>query len=67
MTLGPGKYDDLCTYAREQADAAGAIVIVFHGKFGNGFAVQLPPVLIAGIPRVLRELADEIEGSIPRA
>lgn len=65
MPLGPGKYDNLCTHVREQAKAAGAIVIVFHGEFGNGFACQLPPVLLPGMPDTLRALADEIEASIP--
>ena len=28
MAEGPGKYDDLCTYVREQANAQGVLLIV---------------------------------------
>lgn len=38
MALGPGKYDDLCTYVREKAKAEGAIVIVYGGERGQGFS-----------------------------
>ncbi len=65
MPEGPGKYDDLCTYVREGAEAAAVIVIVLHGKHGDGFSVQarheLPPLEIA---RVLRRVAEQIEGDV---
>jgi hypothetical protein len=43
MALGPGKYDDLCTFVRERAgigDQGGVIVIVVGGSKGNGFSCQ---------------------------
>lgn len=40
MPLGPGKYDDVCTYVREETEASAAIVIVVGGKHGPGFSVQ---------------------------
>lgn len=40
MAMGPGKYDDLATYVREQAQATGVIVIVVGGNKGAGFAQQ---------------------------
>lgn len=40
MALGPGKYDELCTQAREGAQAEGAVVVIFNGTRGTGFSVQ---------------------------
>lgn len=40
MGIGPGKYDELCTLAREGAQAEGAVVIIFKGTRGSGFSVQ---------------------------
>ena len=40
MGHGPGKYDDLCTQARNTAKAAGVVLIVFGGEKGDGFSVQ---------------------------
>ena len=59
--LGPGKYDDLCGYVREKAEAIGAIVIIFQGKDGHGFSCQLPAEAISGIPDILRQIAKQIE------
>lgn len=63
MPLGHGKYDDLCTYVREQAEAEGAIVIVFGGNKGPGFAVQSSLGVLLQMPALLRFVADEIERS----
>jgi hypothetical protein len=63
MPLGPGKYDKECTLVRESAEAAGAAIIVLHGKAGNGFSVQMPPVLLPTLPSLLRTMADQIEAS----
>ena len=62
MAKGPGKYDDLCTLVREQAEAKGAIVIVLGGNKGFGFAVQLEPGIAVKLPELLRDMADQIEG-----
>jgi hypothetical protein len=61
MTTGPGKYDDLCTYVREKAEALGVVVLVFDGNNGSGFSVQTPPSLAAALPAMLRDMADQIE------
>ena len=59
--LEPGKYDGICTYVREKAEALGAIVIVFQGKDGVGLSSQLPAEAISGIPDILRQIAKQIE------
>jgi hypothetical protein len=41
--MATGKYDDLCTYVREQTKADGVVVIVVGGDKGHGFAVQCDP------------------------
>lgn len=61
MAVGPGKYDDLCTYVREHAQASAAVVIVADGKHGSGFSVQAPLEMQLALPKVLRELADLLE------
>ena len=66
MPLGPGKYDDLCTYVREKAHAASAIVIIGGGDKGAGFSMQAPFVELIKLPHILRTVADEIEESLKR-
>lgn len=61
MPIGAGKYDDLCTYVRENSDADGAIVIVLNGKLGNGFSVQAIAEITATLPVLLRSMAEQIE------
>lgn len=68
MAIGPGKYDDLATAAREAAEAEGVILIVVGGIRGSGFAVQLEGAdLVQRLPKILRHLADEIEVNGPTA
>jgi hypothetical protein len=65
MTVGPGKYDDLCTVVREKANAAAAIVIVIGGTKGSGFSVQCDPPTLARLPDVLETMARQLrEGAI---
>lgn len=66
MSVGPGRYDDLCTAARENAMAEGALLIVFNGKFGDGFSAQLSPGLLLGVPAILRDVAQQIETSFAK-
>ena len=61
MALGPGKYDDLATWVREQAEARGVIVLVIGGKLGSGFSAQATAAVTARLPALLRQLADDIE------
>lgn len=64
--IGPGKYDDLCTYVREQAKAEAAIVIILNGEKGNGFSCQIDakhrelPVLL-NVPEILRQTLAQME------
>lgn len=37
---GPGKYDALCTYVREQTNAGTVVLIILEGDDGHGFSVQ---------------------------
>jgi hypothetical protein len=48
---------------REYTKASGVIVVVFNGTFGNGFSVQAVPEIVASVPAILRELANEIDRS----
>jgi hypothetical protein len=61
MAIGPGKYDELATHARESAQAAGVILIVFGGANGNGFSVQADAETMIRIPSILRTVADDVE------
>lgn len=61
MPLGPGKYDPECTKIQKATDAAGVVLIVFHGDRGSGFSVAAELGVLAALPRILRETADSIE------
>jgi hypothetical protein len=63
MPLGPGKYDDLCTYVRRQAKADGAVVIVLNGNKGHGFSVQADLMSTVLLPELLETLAADIRKS----
>lgn len=64
MAIGPGKYDAECTELRKRLEAEGGILIaVFNGAKGDGFSAQLTPRYAAALPRMLRQMADEIERS----
>jgi len=61
MTIGPGKYDDLCTIVREKAKAKGAIVIVIGGDRGGGFSCQFDDlVMMEMVPELLEGVAQQI-------
>lgn len=58
--IGPGKYDDICTNARLQAAAEGAVLMIVGGKAGSGFSVQGPTRLHANLPTLLEDMAETI-------
>jgi hypothetical protein len=64
MAMGPGKYDDLCTYVREQVGlgdgGGGVILIVLGGNRGNGFAAQLDALTTLAMPELLEEVARQL-------
>ena len=57
---GAGKYDDLATYVREQAEAEGVFVAVIRGNKGGGFSVQASGEILAALPKILEAMATEI-------
>jgi hypothetical protein len=62
MTEGPGKYDELASLVRNVADARAVIVVIIDGMLGSGFSVQsLGTDLTKEVPKLLRELADQID------
>jgi hypothetical protein len=64
MTIGPGKYDDLCRYAREHAGAAGAVLLVIGGTHGSGLSVQASAGVQMLLPELLEELAQAIRADL---
>lgn len=56
-----GKYGDLCDEIRKQADADGAMVVVYRGIRGDGFSIVGSPEFCRAAPSVLRQMADQIE------
>jgi hypothetical protein len=64
MALGPGKYDDLCTFVREQVEitdhGGGVMLIVFGGNRGNGFACQADLATTLALPDILEAIARQI-------
>jgi hypothetical protein len=67
MTLGPSKYDDLCTYCRRQAQADGALVIILNGKHGNGLACQADLETTQALPDLLEAIARQLRQTFPRS
>lgn len=64
--IGAGKYDDLCTYVREQTKAAGVLVIVLDGERGNGFSCQADLPTTMGVPDLLEHIARQIRADMER-
>jgi len=60
MSYGPGKYDDLCTFCREHAQARGAILLIIDGNKGEGFSAQTTPDILVRLPQILRVVADQL-------
>ena len=72
MSLGPGKYDDLCTLARRRAgiedhQPGGVIVIVLGGNKGNGFSCQADLETTSLLPDMLESIARQIRGDVTAA
>jgi hypothetical protein len=66
MAIGEGKYDTLCTYVREQAEAEGAIVVIMRGKDGSGFAVQADLQTQLTLPDILEFMARQIRADLEK-
>jgi hypothetical protein len=63
-SVGPGRYDALCTYVREQAMADGAVVIVLGGARGDGFSCQASGTLTKQLPALLCDIASRIAAQL---
>jgi hypothetical protein len=63
MPLGPGKYDDAATVARESTQATGLILIVLHGAHGSGFSAQFDSAMMnaGALADLLRVVARELD------
>jgi hypothetical protein len=59
MPVGPGKYDDLCTYVRERTGGS-VVLIVVDGSKGPGFSVQANLATTMLLPDLLEHLAAQI-------
>jgi hypothetical protein len=66
MSVGPGKYDDALTLARQQCGSSAAVLIVIKGESGPGFACQADLESIAKLPWILRNTADQIEADLKK-
>lgn len=72
MPIGPGKYDDLCTRARDAAKAKMAVLVIVGGEKGDGFSVQVqahpsdPLTDPRALVNLLRNMADQIQQDINR-
>jgi hypothetical protein len=62
---GPGKYDPICTKAREDAKAGCALLIILDGEHGHGFSAQFTDhSYVELLPATLREVAKQIERNV---
>lgn len=59
--IGPGKFDDICGEVRERLDAEGVLLLVIKGTLGSGFSAVLPVEVLAKIPGILRDVANQME------
>lgn len=65
MAIGPGRYDDLCTYVRKQAKSKAAIVIVIEGEKGMGFSCQGDLKTMLRLPDILETIAKDMRADVP--
>ena len=63
----PGKYDDVCTKAREETEAESVLLIVIKGKFGSGFSIQATGPVLFTVPDMLEDVAKQIRADIKKA
>jgi len=65
MAFGAGKYDHICTVARESTQATAVVVIILEGNKGSGFSVQadagVNSAVLTDLTAMLRVIANQIE------
>jgi hypothetical protein len=69
MVFGPGRYDDLCSYVREQVGmteqtGGGVVVIVIGGGKDPGFSVQADFETAVQLPDLLEMVAEQIRKEV---
>ena len=69
MSEFKGNYDDEAERMLVTAQAQAVCLIVINGQKGNGFSVAEAvhdnrPVVIPDLPKILRDVADDIEEQI---
>lgn len=61
MAIGRGKYYEECRAAAAATKGQAAFLIVLNGKRGSGFACETSILDLIELPRILRNVADQIE------
>lgn len=65
MPVGPGKYDEVATLARELTGGHTVVLLVLGGSRGQGFSVQtIDPTMARALPELLRTIANDIERDV---
>jgi hypothetical protein len=64
--LGGGKYEEALMHVQEEVEGS-VLLVVIGGKHGDGFAVAATVEVIGGIPRLLRDVAGQIEAQMREA
>lgn len=70
MAMGPGKYDDLCTYVAEQSGVTSrggaAFVIIINGNKGSGFSSVGDLLTMTRVPELLESMAKQIREDLEK-
>lgn len=70
MAIGPGKYDDLCTYVAEKTGVTSrggaAFIIVINGDKGSGFSSIGDLWTMMRVPDVLESMAKQIREDLAK-
>jgi citrate lyase alpha subunit len=62
--IGPGKYDAEATALIEKYAASGIVLAILSPNGKSGFSVQGTGVALLAVPRLLRDIADELEKDV---
>jgi hypothetical protein len=69
MPTGPGSYDGEATWVQQRTQAHGVLLMILGGNKGNGFSlasydIQATLEITLSLPKLLREMANQIETDI---
>lgn len=65
MPVGGGKYDGFADVLRRHTGADGVVLLILGGFLGQGFTVQGTEEVVRALPKMLREIADQVEKDLP--